>query len=110
MKIRKGQEKIYQNWLDNNQDGYGNACFRYADTWATLLEAKMSGQSLTKEIIEQVSTDADTEGITGFMFGAAKSILINCWEYGHLIEYFYTENVERKKFLKRQLKLERILK
>jgi len=111
MKIKKGQEQVYQDWYDKNPDPYGNACFRYANNWAFILESKIkSGQKITKEIIEQVSHDADTEEITGFMFGVAKSILINCWEYGHMIEYYYTNDENKKKILERQLKLERILK
>ncbi len=110
MKIKKGKEKEYQDWIDvQGGDGYGLACFEYAEYWAELLELH-DVQNLTKEKIEKLSHDADKEGITGAMFGFAKSILINSWEYGHLIEYHYTTDIDRKKFLERQLKLERILK
>lgn len=114
MKIKKGQEKVYHDWLNKQKDSYGQACFQYSNYWAEILELKITNnETVTKEIIEKSSFEADEKpgmGITGFMFGVAKSILINCWEHGHLIEYHYTNDMERKKFLERQLKLERILK
>jgi hypothetical protein len=110
MKIKNGKEQEYQDWIDKQgDDGYGLACFSYAETWAELLESN-DIKTLTKEKIETLSFEADKEGITGAMFGFAKGILIAAWEYGHLIEYYYTRDDDRKKFLERQLKLERILK
>ena len=40
MKILKGKENDYKNWLDKNADPYGRACFTYAERWAELLEKK----------------------------------------------------------------------
>ena len=72
--------------------------------------------SLTIELIDKYSFDANTDGITGFMFGAAKSILKECWEFGILIEYHYEQDETKKEELKklvknfmREKKLERIL-
>ncbi|NPV13080.1 MAG: hypothetical protein HPY57_15040 [Ignavibacteria bacterium] len=69
-----------------------------------ILELKINNnEPVIKEIIEKFSSEADEKpgmGITGFMFSVAKSILINFWEYGYLIEYHYTNDMERKKYLK----------
>ena len=114
MKIKSGKETEYKEWYDKNNDSYGRGCFTYAESWANLMEQNLS--KLTFDLIEQYSFDADTEGITGFMASAGKSILKQCWEYGILIEYHYekdeTKKVELEKVLKnfiREKKLERIL-
>ena len=100
MKIQKGKEVLYKEWLDNNQDSYGRACFTYAERWATMLEhlIESSTSDPMKVIVqnaERLSHEADVEGITGFMYGCAVSILSHCWEYGeelrkwHNKEYSY---------------------
>ena len=33
----------------------------------------------------KLSMEADEEGITGFMYGCAVSILSQCWEYGEYL-------------------------
>ena len=34
------------------------------------------------DVAKELSFKADTEGITGFMYGCAVSILSQCWKYG----------------------------
>lgn len=36
MKILEGHEKEYKDWYDKNSDGYGRACFTYAERWAEM--------------------------------------------------------------------------
>ena len=40
---------------------------------------------------EKCSHDADTDGITGFMYGAAVSILSNHWKYGELLRKWHNK-------------------
>lgn len=40
-----------------------------------------SGKPLA-EIAEKASDDADTDGISGFMYGCAVSMLAKCWQHG----------------------------
>ena len=85
-------------WLKHcraNPDGYGGAVMRYASTWATLMEQKLATGAKVPDIAGKCSGEADTEGITGFMYGCAVSILADVWiggealrrwhngEYGH---------------------------
>ena len=35
-----------------------------------------------EDVANECSNEADTEGITGFMYGAAVSVLASCWEHG----------------------------
>ena len=69
MKILEGHEKEYKDWYDKNSDGYGRACFTYAERWAEMLENKIesSTEDVMKVIVDnadKLSHEADTEGIT----------------------------------------------
>ena len=94
MKLK--DEKVYLDWKEKNSDPYGSATFRYAERWANEMENAMDNGKELKDIAKQISNDADTEGITGFMYGMAVSILSQCWEHGddlrkwHNGEYDYT--------------------
>lgn len=95
MKIIKGKENEYKDWYNNNLDSYGHACFTYAERWAELLEKKIENEANAQEIIikyaEETSHEADTEGITGFMYGIAVSILSNCWKYGEELRKWHNK-------------------
>lgn len=82
--------------LAKNTDPYGRRCFTYAEEWADLMEAAMaSGETLT-QCAERTSHTADTDGITGFMYGVAVSLLSSVWEHG--------EELRRWHNLKTQIK------
>lgn len=78
-----------------NSDPYGDAVMRYASTWATLMERELAAGAKLPDIASRCSDQADIEGITGFMYGCAVSILSDVWiggeslrkwhngEYGH---------------------------
>ena len=68
--------------VEKNQDGYGSGVIRFAARWANLMEAKMVKGAKLKDIADKCSHEADVEGITGFMYGAAVSILSQVWEHG----------------------------
>jgi hypothetical protein len=72
----------WQKTVDNNQDGYGSGVIRYAERWAGRMEEKMAEGKPLAEIAKSASNEADTEGITGFMYGCAVSILAQVWEHG----------------------------
>lgn len=96
MTIIKGKEKEYQDWYNKNSDVYGMACFTYAERWAELLENIInSSEDTAMNIIinnaDKTSRDADREGITGFMYGAAVSILSNCWQYGEELKKWHNK-------------------
>jgi hypothetical protein len=78
LKDKAGWEK----GLANNQDPYGKACYTYAERWADLMEAEMAKGKPLADCAKPTSHDADTEGITGFMYGCAVSTLAAVWEQG----------------------------
>lgn len=95
MKILAGKEKKYKDWYGKNSDGYSRACFTYAERWAELLEIEISKtDDVMKCIVEnadRLSHEADTEGITGYMYGCAVSILSQYWEYGEELRKWHNK-------------------
>ncbi len=69
--------------VKNNQDSYGSGVIRFAARWAHLMEQRMAkGETLLDQIAEPTAREADTEGITGFMYGCAVEILSHVWVHG----------------------------
>jgi hypothetical protein len=80
--IKPRSETALRAWRANNESGYGRAIIEYAMTWARLMQSKISRGYRLKDIASLASHEADTDGITGFMFGAAVRVLSDVWVYG----------------------------
>lgn len=65
-----------------NQDPYGAEIYRYAEAWADVMEARLEDGVTVADCAEVASHETDVSGLTGFMYGAAVSILSGCWEHG----------------------------
>ena len=95
MKIRNGMEADYQKGLANNQDAYGSAVYQFAERWANEMERIINlGINPENAIIvnaKDCATKADTEGITGFMYGCAVNILAHVWEYGEILRKWHNK-------------------
>ena len=99
MKILKGKEQEYKEWYDKNSDSYSRACFTYAERWAELLETKIENSDkeiseVFKKYAEEYSHKADTEGISGFMYGVAIQILSMEWEYGEYLRKWHNKEYD----------------
>ena len=46
------------------------------------MEAQLAAGKTLAECAKKTSHSADTEGITGFMYGVAVSVLAACWTHG----------------------------
>lgn len=80
----------------NKHDPYGNAVTVFADKWARIMEAQMGmGQTLA-ECAESASGLADDDGITGFMYGCAVSILSQVWVHGEELRRWHNLNTQIK--------------
>jgi hypothetical protein len=82
MKIAQGKKVDHKKWVDANTDGYGSAVIRFAERWASLMEDELAKGFKLADFARQISHIADTEGISGFMYGAAVSFLSQTWEHG----------------------------
>lgn len=66
-----------------NGEGYGLAVYDYAEAWARLMQKGMVEGRALADIADETSHLADKGiGITGFMFGAAVSVLKATWAHG----------------------------
>lgn len=72
----------WQRTVDANTDPYGSAVIRYAARWAALMEQELTGGKTVADVAEETSRAADLEGITGFQYSAARSILCQVWTHG----------------------------
>lgn len=90
MNTKPGGEQAYQELVAKNQDVYGAGIVKYAERWAALMEgAKEVSGELTPDIMNRCSHDADIDGITGFMFGAAVSVLAEHWVHGETVRQWH---------------------
>ncbi len=81
-----------EGWKEScrvNSDGYGGAVMTYAERWARLMEARMSKGECIADIADECSHLADNEGITGFMYGCAVSILSKVWQHGEALRLWH---------------------
>jgi len=86
-------QPLWESFVETNKSEkseYGAAVIRYAARWAALMEQrlKVSGATIAT-IADQTGYDADIEGITGFMYGAARSILIQVWKHGEELRLWF---------------------
>jgi len=90
MKLKDAE--AWKMWVNNNQDSYGSGIIRYAERWADLIEERMGQGATLDDVAKEESHKADTEGITGFMYGAAVSVLASCWEHGEELRLWHNED------------------
>jgi hypothetical protein len=89
MTFAPGSEKLWKKGLKNNKDPYGVRIYSYALDWANLMEAEMAKGKKIEEVAEKTSRKADTDGITGFMYGAAVSVLSQAWVHGDVLRRWH---------------------
>lgn len=79
-------------FVANNTDPYGAAAVRYAETWARVMQVRMAAGCTLEETASEASHVADTEGITGFMYGCAVSMLSQCWIHGEQLRRWHNKD------------------
>jgi len=91
MKFKSSKAKVSFNEGVKAQEGeaYGLRVFSYAEDWAEMMEKEMSSGAKLEECAQETSHRADTDGITGFMYGAAVSILAQCWKHGEELRQWH---------------------
>ena len=82
-------QEVYNNWKAKQTDDYSREIFNFAERWANLMEVSISQGNSLDAVAKQHSHDADTTGITGFMYGAAVSVLSSCWIYGESLRQWH---------------------
>jgi hypothetical protein len=80
--MKVSDRPAWDGFVSKNIDPYGAGVVKYAERWARLMQARMADGKKLEDIAKQSSLDADNEGITGFMYGAAVATLAKTWEHG----------------------------
>jgi len=83
IQMQFSDENSWNLGKSNNQDGYGNAIFEYAESWAKLMQLEVLNGKNVSEIQDKTSHEVDFLGISGFQYNAALSILKQCWKLGN---------------------------
>lgn len=78
----------------NSGDHYSHRCVTYAEQWADLMEAKLAAGESLESVASSAASEADTDGITGFMYGAAVSILSEVWEHGDRLRRWHNLDIQ----------------
>lgn len=80
--------------VKKNQDGYGSGVIRFTARWANMMEAEMAKGKKLKNIADKISYKADVEGISGFMYGCAVSILSQVWKHGEELRRWHNKETQ----------------
>ena len=80
----------------NADDPYGNAVMDYAERWASLMEAEMAKGVSLADCASRLGHEADTDGITGFMYGCAVSALAKTWIHGETLRRWHNLDAQLK--------------
>lgn len=93
--MERNEEK-WQKGIDAQKgQGYGLACFTFAEYWARLMQKGISEGKQVKDIADECSRKADIPcGITGFMYGCAVSILADCWKHGEELRRWHNKKTQ----------------
>lgn len=83
MKIKQDRQDDYDKYVKpNSGDAYSSRVVSYTNEWAKLMETALERGETIAQCASSTSHEADTDGITGFMYGAAVSGLARFWEHG----------------------------
>ncbi len=92
MKIKRNMEKEFEKCIEVNSCGcYSRSVIDYMICWADMMEKRISNGESINDIAEETSYKADTDGITGFMYGYAVHLLSKYWEYGDDLKKWHNE-------------------
>lgn len=85
---------LKEEWVtgkSKNTDSYGACIYKYAEGWAKLMQVEMLAGKELKDVAEKTSNEMGFLGVTGFMYGAAVSILSQCWKYGEELRKWHNK-------------------
>lgn len=88
--------EMWATGLANNQDPYGSAGYRFAARWASFMERDLAAGKKLADIAKPTSHEADDDGITGFMYGCAVSVLSHCWTHGEELRRWHNLDTQIK--------------
>lgn len=95
MQIKDGMADEYANYVAiNRDDPYSAEVVKYGERWAGMMEKRIEAGEKVELIAKETSHQADTSGITGFMYGAAVSALAHFWIHGETLRQWHNHDVQ----------------
>jgi hypothetical protein len=94
MKLKDAEGWKRVNKANPPSEPYGHRIVTYAEDWANFMEREMATGKKLEDVAESTSREADTDGITGFMYGAAVSILAKVWEHGEELRRWHNLKIQ----------------
>lgn len=92
MRIKKGLENEYASFRDmNTKDVYSTGVISYAERWCDMMEQRIDKGMSVDCAATETKYIADTEGITGFMYGCAVNTLCKFWEHGDELREWHNQ-------------------
>jgi len=89
MQLRDADGWKRANDANPPEEPYGHRVITYAEDWANFMERDMAAGKTLEDCAEATSREADTDGITGFMYGAAVSTLAVVWIHGEALRRWH---------------------
>lgn len=83
-------ELKWQSILAANQSEYGKDIMEYAKRWTELMESKIAAGEQLSDIARQTSLEANTTGISAFMYAAAVCTLSAVWVHGETLRQWHS--------------------
>lgn len=84
----------WEKTANANRDEYGSGVIRFVEKWTELMETELAQGQKLEDIAERTSNQADEEGITGYMYGAAVSIIGQVWEHGDALRRWHNLKIQ----------------
>jgi len=85
---------FWKQQCDANKEGYGGAIIIYTQTWARVMEGRISQGEQLEKIADECSHIADVDGLTGFMYGCAVAILAKVWIHGEDLRRWHNKTTQ----------------
>lgn len=93
--VRKGKEAEYQAFKETSaSDFYTAGIMRYAERWGGMMEQQLSDGLTVAAAAVRTQHEADTEGITGYMYGWAVNMLSEFWEHGEELRQWHNQKYD----------------
>jgi hypothetical protein len=92
--IELANEAGWKTFVEANKDGYGGRVVRYAEEWARLMQTRIANGETIPQCAQELSHLADDDGITGFMYGCAVSVLSKTWKHGEALRRWHNKETQ----------------
>ena len=92
IQIKAGKEAGYRAFVEkNSEDFYSLGVIGYMERWGKMMEDAIAQGETVAAAAERTRFEADTEGITGYMYNCAVAALSAFWQYGEELRCWHNQ-------------------